>query len=81
MTTQYVAGAGPVTFISEDIGGNAGKQYQIPLSALTVNSSNQPDASTWVTEAALTSADQAVVTALITSLTQQGFLKVATTAT
>ncbi len=77
MTTQYVAGASPVTFISEDIGGNAGKQYQIPLSVLTVTDS-QPDASAWKTAAGLTSADEAVVDALLTSLTQQGFLKIVT---
>jgi hypothetical protein len=68
-----------VSFISEDLGGNAGKQYQIPLSALTVNSSNQIDASTWVSDAGLSSTDTSLVTALITSLTQQGFLTVVTT--
>jgi hypothetical protein len=79
MTTQYVAGAAPVTFISEDVGGNAGKQYQIPLSALAVNSSNQIDPSTWASDASLSSTDTALVTALISSLTQQGFLTVVTT--
>jgi hypothetical protein len=34
---QYVTGASPVTFISEDTGGNAGTQYQIPLPLISYN--------------------------------------------
>ena len=74
--TAYVTGAAPVTFISEEVGTNAGKQYQIPLHALTVNASNQIEATTWAGNAGVTGTDLSLVKALITSLTQQGFLTV-----
>jgi hypothetical protein len=76
MTTPYVTGAAPVTFISEEVGTNAGKQYQIPLHALTVSSSNQIEAATWASNAGVTGVDLKLVNALIASLTQQGFLTV-----
>jgi hypothetical protein len=80
MATQYVTGASPVTFISENTSGNAGKQYQIPLALLTVTN-GQPDATNWLTAVGFsaTDPDVALVTSLLNSLTAQGVLQIVTT--
>ena len=73
----YVTGAAPITFISEDSSDNIGKQYQIPLAALSVDTTTLLiDATTWFSNAGMSSANQKLVTNLIASLLQQGFLTV-----
>jgi hypothetical protein len=78
MTTYQVVGATPVNFISENTAGNVGKQYQIPLSALTVTS-GQPDATAWLAAAKITNAtDKSLVNTLVAALTAQNVLSVIT---
>ena len=85
MATQYVTGASPVSFISEDTtSGKAGKQYQIPLAQLTVTN-GQPDATNWLTAVGFISStgpdttDVTLIKNLLNSLTAQGFLRIVTT--
>jgi hypothetical protein len=69
-----VIGTSPVTFISEDTSGNNGKQYQIPLSILTIGSSGTIDATVWPEWSSLKASDQALVNALLKNLISQGLL-------
>jgi 2-keto-3-deoxy-6-phosphogluconate aldolase len=69
-----VIGASPVTFISEDTTGNHGKQYQVPLSQLTIGSTGAIDPSTWPDYASLAAADQTLLTNLLKQLVAQGLL-------
>jgi hypothetical protein len=80
MPTQSVIGASPVSFVSENINGNAGRQYQIPLSLIGVTN-GQPDPTNWLAAAGFsaTDPDTALVTTLIANLTAQGVLRVVTT--
>jgi hypothetical protein len=77
MTTQYVTGASPVSYISENPSGNVGKQYQIPIALLTVTN-GQPDASAWISALGIGDPDKTVVTSLIANLTALGVLQVVT---
>ena len=68
-----VIGASPVTFLSEDKA--AGKQYQVPLSLLSFDSTGTTiDPSTWPSYASLSPPDQGLLKALIGRLVNQGFL-------
>jgi hypothetical protein len=68
-----VIGASPITFISED--NQAGKQFQVPLSVLSFDSTGTTiDPSVWAGWAGLSSNDQGLLTALVVSLVKQGFL-------
>jgi hypothetical protein len=78
MATPYVTGASPVSFLSENINGNVGKQYQIPLSKLTVNASGQPDATQWLASLGIGPPDATVVQNLIATLAATGALTVVT---
>jgi hypothetical protein len=80
MPTQSVTGASPVSFVSENISGNAGRQYQIPLPLIGVTN-GQPDPTSWLAAAGFgaTDPDTALVTTLIANLTAQGVLRVVTT--
>ncbi len=69
-----VIGASPVTFISEDATTNHGKQYQIPLSLLTIVGTGTIDPSTWPDYAGLAATDQTLVTNMLASLLSQGLL-------
>jgi len=69
-----VIGASPVTFISEDATTNHGKQYQIPLSLLTIGSTGTIDPSAWPEFAGLAATDQTLVTNLLASLVSQSLL-------
>lgn len=71
-----VIGASPVSFISEDAATNHGKQYQIPLSLLTIGSTGTIDPSTWPEFAGLAATDQTLVTNLLASLVSQSLLTV-----
>jgi hypothetical protein len=79
MASQFVTGASPVTFVSENINGNVGKQYQIPLSLLGVTN-GQPDPTAWLAAVGIGTGDvdYAVVTALVAGLAAQGVLSVVT---
>ncbi len=66
-----VIGASPVTFISEST--SPGKQYQIPLSAITITSGTV-SASGWVTSMGLNTTDGTLVSTVLTSLLQQGLI-------
>jgi hypothetical protein len=80
MATQSVTGASPVSFISENINGNAGRQYQIPLALIAVTN-GQPDPTNWLAAVGFsaTDPDTTLVTTLIANLTAQGVLRVVTT--
>ena len=65
-----VLGAAPITFISEST-STPGKQYQIPLSLLTIGTNGVIDPSSWP---GFTSADKPLVTALLASMVSQGLL-------
>ena len=70
-----VIGASPVTFISEDT--QPGKQYQVPLSRLTIDpTTGTIDPSNWLSDSqiAANSADASVLKGLLLSLKSQGFL-------
>ncbi len=70
-----VIGASPVTFISEDT--QPGKQYQVPLSRLTIDpTTGTIDTSHWLSDSqiAANSADARVLKGLLLSLLSQGFL-------
>ena len=69
-----VIGASPVTFISEDATTNHGKQYQIPLSVLTIGSTGTIDPSTWPEYSSLAADDKTLVGNLLGSLVSQGLL-------
>lgn len=69
-----VIGASPVTFVSEDTAGNHGKQYQVPLSLLTIGSTGTIDPSTWPEYAGLAAGDQTLLTNLLKSLVSRGLL-------
>jgi hypothetical protein len=79
MAIQTVTGASPITFISENINGNVGKQYQIPLALLTVTN-GQPDPTNWLSAAGFSSTDPdtTLIKNFIASLAAQGFLQVVT---
>lgn len=67
-----VKGASPVTFISEST--NAGKQYQIPLSAITI-SNGTADCSAWIATTGVSGVDKtAVVPAVLSSLVASGLI-------
>jgi hypothetical protein len=67
-----VKGASPVTFISEST--NPGKQYQIPLSAITITNGTA-DCPAWYTATGVGGTDQsAVVPALLKSLVAHGLI-------
>jgi len=69
-----VVGASPVTFISEST--SPGKQYQIPLSQITITSGTA-SAAAWMTAVGLSGTDEAtLVPALLASLLQQGLIAV-----
>ena len=80
MSTQSVTGASPISFVSENVNGNAGRQYQIPLPLLTVTN-GQPDPTSWLAAVGFsaTDPDTALVTTLIANLTALRVLKVVTT--
>ena len=69
-----VIGASPVTFISEDTANNHGKQYQVPLSQLTIGSTGAIDPSAWPEYASLAKTDQTVLTNLLKTLVAAGLL-------
>jgi hypothetical protein len=75
--TMAVTGATPVTFISEST--QPGKQYQIPLSAITITN-GVADASGWITDVGLSgsdaTADTGVVARLLAGLVAQGLIAV-----
>ena len=62
-----------MSFISEDPANNHGKQYTIPLSALTITSGTV-DVSGWPEFGDLASADSALVKALLASMLAKGLL-------
>jgi hypothetical protein len=69
-----VVGASPVTFISEST--SPGKQYQIPLSGITI-ASGAASAAAWITSVGLSGTDATVlVPALLAALLQQGLIAV-----
>jgi hypothetical protein len=69
-----VIGASPVTFLSEDKA--AGKQYQVPLSLLSFDSTGTTidPSTTWPPYTSLSPNDQGLLKALIGTLVHQGFL-------
>jgi hypothetical protein len=70
-----VIGASPVTFISEDTAtGNHGKQYQVPLSLLSIASDGSVDHTKWTEFGSLAASDQTLVTNLLKHLVSQGLL-------
>jgi hypothetical protein len=69
-----VIGASPVSFISEDLASNHGKQYQIPLALLTIGNTGTIDASKWPGYASLATSDKTLVTKLLGNLVRQGLL-------
>jgi hypothetical protein len=90
MAAQFVTGASPVTFISEDTGtGHAGTQYQIPLPLIqyntALNSTTTPtgpvDLSGWLQPTAqITTSDFELAQQLIQNLINQGVLTLSSTA-
>jgi hypothetical protein len=67
-----VIGASPVTFISETT--HPGKQYQIPLSQITITN-GVADAATWMTAVGVTGNDHdKLVPALLKALVAQGLI-------
>ncbi len=67
-----VLGASPVTFISESTA--PGKQYQIPLSAITITN-GVATCTAWITAVGLTGNDESnLVPALLKSLVAQGLI-------
>ncbi len=80
MATQYVTGASPVTFVSENIQSSVGKQYSIPLALLGI-ANGQPDPTNWLAAVNITAADPdyTLVFSLVASLTAQGAISVLTT--
>jgi hypothetical protein len=69
-----VIGASPVSFISEDPTTNHGKQYQIPLSLLSFDTSGTIVTTGWSEYGSLEPADKTLVTTLLASLVSQGLL-------
>jgi hypothetical protein len=71
-----VIGASPVTFISEDTSptANHGKQYQVPLSQLTIDDDPVKFAGSWSGYHDLAGGDQKLLEHLLKSLRAQGLL-------
>ena len=69
-----VIGASPVSFTSEDPTTSHGKQYQIPLSLLTIAADGTVDTSAWPEYGDLAAADKTLVTAYLNKLAKQGLL-------
>jgi hypothetical protein len=80
MATQYVTGASPVTFVSENVQSSIGKQYSIPIALLGITN-GQPDPTDWLAAVNITAADPdyALVFSLVAGLTAQGAISVLTT--
>jgi hypothetical protein len=88
MAAQYVSGASPVTFISEDVKTpDAGTLYQIPLPLISYNTalnagSTPPgpvDLSNWPQSTVIATTDLQLAQGLIQSLINQGLLKLSNT--
>ena len=80
---QYVAGASPVTFISEDTGANAGTQYQIPLPLISYNtaaSGGPVVLSAWPQSTTIAASDVTLAQTLILTMINQGVLTLVSTA-
>ena len=68
-----VIGASPVTFISEST--QPGKQYQIPLTAITIETTGIADCTAWISAVNVSGADQnAVIPTLLSGLLAQGLI-------
>lgn len=75
MTNTPVLGASPVTFISEKT--QAGRQYQVPLSALSFDTTGSIHASVtaWITSNSIdTAVDGPMLTTLVDNMVKQGLL-------
>jgi hypothetical protein len=72
-----VIGLSPVTFASED----TGQEYQIPLSALTIDSKGAIDASAWppIKKSTLGTKDKKLVPLLLADLLKRGVLSAPST--
>jgi hypothetical protein len=74
-----VIGASPVTIISEDTKTpNAGLQYQIPLSLISIDDKGEADLSQWPLYSKLqsdTSEDEKLIANYVNSLISRGLLK------
>ena len=82
MAAQYVIGASPVTFISED-SSHPGTQYQIPLPLIRYNIAESPptgpvDLALWTQSVG--KSDVPLAQALIQNLINQGVLTLSNTA-
>jgi len=86
MANQYVTGASPVTFISEDTATNgAGTQYQIPLPLISYNAAAVAPASpvvltAWPQASTIAASDVSLAQALIQTMINQGVLTLVSTA-
>jgi hypothetical protein len=70
-----VIGASPITFTSEDMAhGNHGKQYQIPLSELSIKTDGSVDTSGWHGYTGLADDDKTLLGHLLASMVSQGLL-------
>jgi hypothetical protein len=77
MAVQYVKGASPVTFISEDTAtSNAGMQYQIPLPLITYDVTQTPAVvlTGWPQFAGLAASDQPLAQSIVQNLINHGAL-------
>jgi len=85
MAVQYVTGASPVTFLSEETsadGPDAGIQYQIPLPLITYNTAVTPPVilTGWPQHAVIAASDVELAQTLIQNLINQGILTLSKTA-
>jgi hypothetical protein len=81
---QYVTGASPVTFISEDtVKNGAGTQYQIPLPLISYNtaaSGGPVVLSAWPQSTTIAASDVTLAQTLILTMINQGVLTLVSTA-